>query len=99
MAQKTRRRRSEDASTPDDDWLEGLEEVVHQAARTIRDLRGEREKLSAENRKLRQELDKAESAEAKSGDSEVAAWNEERREIRDRVERLTARLEELLGDA
>lgn len=67
-------------------FLDQLEEKVHAAAERIQALR-------EENRKLADRVDELGNA---SSDSE--GWDEERREIRHRVERLTDRLESLLED-
>lgn len=84
------------------DWLEDLEEKVHAAARTIRELRDAHRDLSEENDSLRKRLDQAEESirdlSERRADEDAGGWREERREIRDRVERITSRLEELLGE-
>ncbi len=67
-------------------FLDQLEEKVHAAAEQIQALR-------KENRKL---ADRVEELENTSSDSE--GWDDERREIRERVERLTGRLESLLDE-
>ena len=79
---------SDDGSTK---WLETLEAAVHQAAETIERLRTERDDLAAR-------VEELEAAGGQGGDEGAAAWQEERREIRKRVEHLTERLEGLLEE-
>lgn len=74
-------------------WLEELESAVRQAGETIATLR--REKADLEDRV--KELEARVGSEP-GGDDGAAAWSEERREIRDRVEALTGRLESLLEE-
>jgi cell division protein FtsB len=69
-------------------WLAELEERVRQAVAEIGRLRGE-------NRRLERELAKLKKS---GGGSEGAgAWERERGEVRERVEKLARHLEELLG--
>jgi hypothetical protein len=67
-------------------WLAELEQRVRQAVTEIGRLR-------QENRRLERELAKLK----KSGGDGTAAWERERTEVRERVERLARHLEELLG--
>ena len=67
-------------------WLAELEQRVRQAVTEIGRLR-------QENRRLERELAKLK----KSGGDGSAAWERERTEVRERVERLARHLEELLG--
>lgn len=109
MAEKTKKATRQ---APSLDWLEELESKVHAASEALRELRSENRDLSAENEKLRKRLEQAEETTEKAekalkaaeeaaadggGDAQGAGvWKRERREIRDRVERITERLEELL---
>ncbi len=72
--------------------LDGLETAVHKAAETIERLRTERDLLAARVAEL-----EAAGGGPAEGES-PAAWQEERREIRERVQKLTERLEALLDD-
>jgi chromosome segregation ATPase len=72
-------------------WLAELEERVRQAVAEIGRLRGD-------NRRLERELAKLKKAGAAGGEA-AAAWERERSEVRERVERLARHLEELLGEA
>lgn len=67
-------------------FLDQLEEKVHAAVEQI-------ESLRKENRKLATRVEELESA-----SSESEGWDEERQEIRERVETLTERLESLLDE-
>lgn len=95
--------------TPSVDWLEELEEKVHAASEALRELRGRNRDLSAENESLQKRLGQAErelekageaAAEAAAGEDgdgrDARVWKRERQEIRERVERITERLQELL---
>jgi len=68
-------------------WLAELEERVRQAVAEIGRLRGE-------NRRLERELAKLKKAGGSEGST---AWERERGEVRERVEKLARHLEELLG--
>lgn len=68
-------------------WLAELEQRVRQAVTEIGRLRQENKRLERELAKLK-----------KSGGGDgSAAWEKERAEVRERVERLARHLEELLG--
>ena len=67
-------------------WLAELEQRVRQAVTEIGRLRQENKRLERELAKLK-----------KSGGDGAAAWEKERAEVRERVERLARHLEELLG--
>ena len=67
-------------------WLAELEQRVRQAVAEIGRLR-------QENRRLERELAKLK----KTGGDGAAAWERERGEVRERVERLARHLEDLLG--
>ena len=67
-------------------WLAELEQRVRQAVTEIGRLRQENRRLERELTKLR-----------KSGGDGATAWERERTEVRERVERLARHLEELLG--
>ena len=72
-------------STP---WLGDLEQRVSEAVAEIGRLRSENKRLERELAKLRK---------AGAGGDGAAAWEQERTEVRSRVERLAHHLEELLG--
>ena len=78
------------------DWLTTLEEKVHAAAERIQSLQDENRSLQSRLAALEKQLAAAKAA-APTAPSDAAAqrWEEEKREIRDRVERLTRTLEEL----
>jgi len=85
-----------------DDWLEHLERTVHEATETIGALRRQNEDLTERIDSLEEELAQARSEEGNGGggdDSAAAAWQDERQEIRRRVESLTEKLEGLLDEA
>jgi chromosome segregation ATPase len=69
-------------------WLAELESRVAQAVAEIGRLRQENKRLEREIAKLKKGAASGEAA---------AGWERERTEVRDRVERLARRLEELLG--
>lgn len=69
------------------DWLQDLEEKVHEAAEKIAELR-------KENEELRSKLAEAEE----KGSSGEAGWEKEREEIQGRVSKLAEHLEKLLDD-
>jgi len=71
------------------DWLHSLEARVHQASERLRELGRENARLAARLEELESAADPEEAA---------AAWREERKEIRGRVERLTESLESLLEE-
>ena len=73
----------------DREWLDQLETRVKQASETLRSLKERNGELEARVAELEQKV-----ADAESG--AVAAWQEERDEIRLRVEGLTGKLERLL---
>jgi len=84
-------------------WLEELETAVRQAAETIDVLRRERDELAQRAQELDARVGELEagtgeaSGTAKESDEGPAPpWQEEREEIRRRVERLTERLEGLI---
>lgn len=86
-------------------WLEELEATVRRADETLTalrrekaDLEGRVETLEARIGELEAERESAGSAEAGGDDEAAAAWSEERQQIRERVEKLTERLEGLLDD-
>lgn len=77
---------------PDAQWLDELEKKVHQAARAVRELRGENQRLAKLNEELEGRLTELQQGEGKAG------WEKERKEIRDRVETITRGLEKLLQE-
>ena len=72
------------------DWLSPLEQKVRAAAERIR-------ALKEENTALHRRIEDLEERLAAASDDSAARWEEERREIRERVERLTRTLEEMAG--
>lgn len=80
-----------------DEWLEHLERTVHETAETIAALREEKQELVSRVEELEDEIERL-SAEggADTGDGAPEAWQEERKEIRRRVQSLTEKLEGLL---
>lgn len=77
------------------EWLGGLEGKVREAARRLQALRQENRKLASQVQDLESRLA---VAEAQSGTAADGPWQEERAEIRRRVESLTATLEELIDE-
>jgi predicted nucleic acid-binding Zn-ribbon protein len=77
------------------DWLSTLESKVHAAAERLHALHEENAALRNRIGELEQKLAAAPST--PSADTGASQWEEERREIRERVERLTRTLEELAG--
>lgn len=75
-------------------WLEELEAAVRRAADSLTRLRTEKRELAERVECLEEELA------AVGGDDppEAEAWEEEREEVRERVERLVEGLERLLDD-
>jgi predicted nucleic acid-binding Zn-ribbon protein len=77
------------------DWLDVLEEKVREATERLGELREENRALSQKVEELETRLAaKPEGVE----DAAARAWEEEREEIRRRVEKLTAGLEALVGE-
>ena len=70
-------------------WLAELEARVREAAAEIGRLRHDNRKLEKEVAKLKK---------AAGGNGGAAAWQQERAEVRSRLERLTAQLEGALGE-
>jgi predicted nucleic acid-binding Zn-ribbon protein len=79
------------------DWLSTLEDKVRAAAERIRSLSEENSSLRRQLSELEEQLAAAPSAATVPSDLGASRWEEERREIRERVERLTQHLEELAG--
>lgn len=91
MAQKTETPPVEAAAMSSTDWLNPLEEKIHAAAERI-------QALKQENASLHQRIEDLEARLASaSPDDGASRWEEERREIRERVERLTKTLEDVAG--
>lgn len=78
------------------DWLTTLEDRVRAAAERIRSLGEENSALRRQISGLEEQLAAVSSAPAMPSDPGASRWEEERREIRERVERLTRHLEELV---
>lgn len=72
------------------EWLETLEERVREATARLRD-------LQEENRKLQRRVGELEERLAE-GEGAASGWDEERDEIRRRVEGLVRTLEDLLEE-
>jgi hypothetical protein len=87
------------------EWMELLEQRVREAADEIRRLRGENEALEARIETLERELaqaidtDAARAADGRASGQPDAAWEQERAEVRSRVERLVRQLEGLIQEA
>ena len=75
-------------------WLIALEERVREATEALRDLRQENADLAEKIRRLEEQLEAA----GEPRDEGQEAWQEERNEIRERVETLAGALEELLKE-
>lgn len=72
-------------------WLDDLEKRVDKATAELKSLRKQNGTQAAKIEKLEEQL-----AAAKSGAKSAAVWDQERDEIRKRVEKLSAGLEKLL---
>jgi predicted RNase H-like nuclease (RuvC/YqgF family) len=72
-------------------WLADLEKKVDKAAAELASLRKQNKSQAAKIKKLEDQL-----AEAAGGAASAADWDQERDEIRKRVEKLSAGLEKLL---
>ncbi len=78
-------------------WLRDLEEKVQEASERLGELRAENEELRKREAKLKNRVKKLEGKLEKVPDADQAAgWSEERREIRQRVEKLVDHLGKLL---
>jgi predicted RNase H-like nuclease (RuvC/YqgF family) len=88
---------SSENSAPGADWLSPLEEKVRAAAERIQGLKEENATLHRRIETLEEQLAVASSAPPPAVDDGTARWEEERRAIRERVERLTRTLEEIAG--
>lgn len=79
-------------------WLRDLEEKVQEAAERLRAARADNDRLQAENRELQAKVAELEEAflGAPASDPEAESWQEERAEIRGRVEKLVEHLSQLL---
>lgn len=75
----------------DTKWLADLEKRVDKAAAELASLRKQNKSQAAKIKKLEDQL-----ADAASGAASAAGWDEERDEIRKRIEKLSAGLEKLL---
>ena len=91
MAQKTETLPVEAAPITAIDWLEPLEAKVRAAAERIQALKEENATLHRRIEELEERLT------APSTDGNASRWEEEKREIRERVERLTKTLEDVAG--
>jgi hypothetical protein len=75
-------------------WLDELEAKVHAAAQALRELRAENQRLAEHGEQLEQRVAELEASDAEAG----SGWEQERREIRGRVEKITEGLEDLLRE-
>jgi len=94
MAQKTETLAEQAAATDPTtaiDWLEPLEAKVRAAAERIQALKDENTALHRRIEELEERLT------APAQDDSASRWEEEKREIRERVERLTRTLEDVAG--
>ena len=83
------------------EWMETLEQRVREAADEIRRLRTENDALEERIETLERELAQAVAsggAEPRA-DADDGAWEQERAEVRSRVERLVVQLEGLIKEA
>lgn len=81
----------------EDGWLEALETKVAQAAAELKRLREANQSLATQVEKLQTSLDEAqEAARDTTAESDEAAWQDEKAQIRRRVEELAETLEGLL---
>ena len=81
-----------------EEWLEELERTVHEATATIEELRAEKRELAERLEELEGKLAEAREGAGEEGGEGAEAWQQERAEIRRRVEGLTETLEGLLED-
>lgn len=86
-------------------WLKDLEEKVHAASKTLRALREENDELKVRVKELESQVDDLAAAAGSEGsqgssaaDGGAEAWQQERDEIRERVETLAEHLTGLLGE-
>lgn len=87
---------SDDASPA---WLDLLETTVRRATEEIGRLRADNGTLRDRVDQLEDELTRAREAADSSPDDAAETWRSERSEIRDRVEKLTEKLEGLLDES
>lgn len=84
---------------PETDFLDALEAKIHEASERLRALRTENRALAQRVADLEAQLAEQEAAAgADVSNEEAAAWRQERDAIRERVESLAGRLEELLEE-
>ncbi len=81
---------------PETDFLDALEAKIHEASERLRALRTENRALAEQVAHLTARL--AEREAIGEPDDEASAWRQERDAIRERVESLAGRLEELLEE-
>jgi len=84
------------------EWMETLEQRVREAAEEIRRLRTENdaleERIETVERELAQAVARGARPDAKEPEGD-GAWEQERAEVRSRVERLVQQLEGLIKEA
>jgi FtsZ-binding cell division protein ZapB len=88
--------------SPEIDFLDALEAKIHEASERLRTLRGENRALAQKIADLEAQLaERSEDAaviDMAPVTGEADEWRRERDAIRERVESLAGRLEELLGE-
>ena len=80
-------------------WLQDLEEKVQEAASRLREQKAANQELEERCARLEEKVEELEGrlAENETGD-DGAEWQEERQEIRERVEKLVDHLTDLLAE-
>ncbi|KXJ04561.1 Cell division protein ZapA [Exaiptasia diaphana] len=77
-------------------WLQDLEEKVQEAAARLKEQKALNQELEAQNSQLQERVEELEAQVADAGDdSQSSEWQEERQEIRERVEKLVDHLPEM----
>ncbi|MEM1176922.1 MAG: cell division protein ZapB [Acidobacteriota bacterium] len=81
------------------EWLQNLEEKIQLTAQRLRDLRDENEQLEARCKELESKVEDLETQLLEAAEEGGGAeWQEERDEIKTRVEKLVDHLGELLAE-
>ncbi|MEM7585101.1 MAG: cell division protein ZapB [Acidobacteriota bacterium] len=79
-------------------WLRDLEEKVHEASERLSDARSTNEELRKQNEALQARVSELEAEIAEGSAADQSAWEEERADIRSRVEKLADHLGQLLEE-